>query len=216
MPEKKFDYTGERAYYARPVTQVRDWKWMAQDARLWIPGFPDILRGKSVLDIGAGECFLTFAIAESGQARCTVGLELVLHRMQAARQVHLAGLRLVCGDCFQLPFGNGVFDVVVGNGVLHHLPDEESAIAEIVRVLKPGGSYFGREPNFRNPLVRQMVLGGHRSPNEHAVSLPQITSSFAREGLTVRFTPFWRRLPWLHSSLFSISVAIAASSCPNP
>ena len=207
----EFDYSGEREYYARPVTGVRDWRWMAKDMAHWIPGFPAVFKDKSVLDIGAGECFLTFVIAESGQARNSVALELIPHRMQAARQVALPGLGLVCGDCFKLPFEDDSFDIVVGNGVLHHLPDKDPAIGEIARVLRPSGTYFGREPNFRNPLVKRKVLGGHHSPNEHAVSPAEIKASFARSGFNAQVSYFWRRLPWLHHPWLSVSIAIVAT-----
>ena len=42
-------------------------------------------------------------------------------------------------DAENLPFDDQSFDVVVSFGVLHHTPDTEKALAEIFRVLKPGG-----------------------------------------------------------------------------
>jgi SAM-dependent methyltransferase len=205
-----FDYAGEREYYAETVTQIRSWRWIAQDMVHWVPGFPEVFKHRCVLDVGAGECLVTFNIAERGKAKCTVGLELILHRMQAARQVDLPGLQLVCGDCFNLPFGRKSFDVVIGNGVLHHLPDEGAAVGEIARVLRPGGVYFGREPNFRNPLVKRRVLGGHHTPNEHAVMPATIRHAFTTHGFDVQIRPFWRRIPWLHHPWFSVSIAIEA------
>jgi SAM-dependent methyltransferase len=43
------------------------------------------------------------------------------------------------GDARQLPFADGEFDRVVAAEVLEHIPDDEAAIAELVRVLRPGG-----------------------------------------------------------------------------
>ena len=43
------------------------------------------------------------------------------------------------GDALSLPFADGEFDRVVASEVLEHIPDDESAIAELVRVLRPGG-----------------------------------------------------------------------------
>jgi len=43
-------------------------------------------------------------------------------------------------DCENLPFGSDVFDLVYSWGALHHTPDTPKAIAEVHRVLKPGGT----------------------------------------------------------------------------
>ena len=44
------------------------------------------------------------------------------------------------GDALDLPFADGEFDRVVASEVLEHIPDDDRAIAELVRVLRPGGS----------------------------------------------------------------------------
>ncbi|CAA9329295.1 MAG: SAM-dependent methyltransferase [uncultured Nocardioidaceae bacterium] len=44
------------------------------------------------------------------------------------------------GDALQLPFADGEFDRVVAAEVLEHIPDDETAIAELARVLRPGGT----------------------------------------------------------------------------
>ena len=44
------------------------------------------------------------------------------------------------GDALALPFADGEFDRVVAAEVLEHIPDDETAIAELVRVLRPGGT----------------------------------------------------------------------------
>ncbi len=46
----------------------------------------------------------------------------------------------VQGDALALPFDDGEFDVVIASEILEHIPDDERAIAELVRVLKPGGA----------------------------------------------------------------------------
>jgi SAM-dependent methyltransferase len=45
----------------------------------------------------------------------------------------------VCADAYSLPFADATFDVVVASEVLEHLVDDRQAIAELVRVLRPGG-----------------------------------------------------------------------------
>src|SRR5689334_13387091 len=44
------------------------------------------------------------------------------------------------GDALSLPFADGEFDRVVASEVLEHIPDDVDAIAELVRVLRPGGT----------------------------------------------------------------------------
>jgi SAM-dependent methyltransferase len=44
------------------------------------------------------------------------------------------------GDALNLPFPDGEFDRVIASEVLEHIPDDEAAIAELVRVLRPGGT----------------------------------------------------------------------------
>lgn len=46
---------------------------------------------------------------------------------------------LKVADAENLPYDNGFFDIVYSWGVLHHSPDTPKAIAEVFRVLKPGG-----------------------------------------------------------------------------
>ncbi len=43
---------------------------------------------------------------------------------------------------YVLPYGDGVFDVVLSVGVLEHVPNDRASLAEITRVLKPGGLFF--------------------------------------------------------------------------
>jgi ubiquinone/menaquinone biosynthesis C-methylase UbiE len=50
-------------------------------------------------------------------------------------------------DAESIPYDDATFDLVVGHAVLHHIPDVELAIREVLRVLKPGGRFvFAGEP----------------------------------------------------------------------
>jgi SAM-dependent methyltransferase len=46
---------------------------------------------------------------------------------------------VVRGECTQIPFLEGSFDIVTALDVLEHIPDDRKAVAEMIRVLKPGG-----------------------------------------------------------------------------
>ncbi len=74
----------------------------------------------------------------------------------------------VRGDALRLPFADGVFDKVICAEVLEHLRDDSSAMAELARVLRPGGMLAISVPRFGPELVNwalsdryHSVPGGH-------------------------------------------------------
>ena len=97
-------------------------------------------RGLDVLDVGCGQGIDVARYAQAG-ARAT-GIDLTPRHVELA-SAHLAALGLDAtielGDAESLPFEDGSFDRVSSNGVLHHTPDMPAALAEIARVLRPGG-----------------------------------------------------------------------------
>jgi SAM-dependent methyltransferase len=60
----------------------------------------------------------------------------------------------VCGTLEGLPFRAGSFDLVTANMVVEHLRDPLAALAEIRRVLSPGGRFVFHTPNWVNPVIR--------------------------------------------------------------
>ena len=209
----RFNYQAERAYYSKAVTVIGPYWSVDTDMANWISGYPDILCGKTILDIGTGEAWIPMLIAERYKPLRVVGVDLIWHRLLAANSRRdLATMSLVCGDCYRLPHPSNRFDIVLGNGVLHHLPSLNLIAAEVCRVLKPGGTYFGREPNLRNPLVRHMVLGSsHRSMNEYAITAIEVLAAFRSQGMKADVRYFWRRVPWVRHPLLAVSMAFQAT-----
>jgi SAM-dependent methyltransferase len=72
------------------------------------------------------------------------------------------------GDALALPFADGEFDRVVAAEVLEHIPDDEAAIAELARVLRPGGTMAVTVPRWLPERIcwalseeYHQVEGGH-------------------------------------------------------
>lgn len=89
-----------------------------------------------VLDVGAGPG----TYRELVQERATSGLYVAGDLSWGmVRRVSETGTPAVNLDVQQLPFASGVFDVVLANHMLYHVPDVARALDEMKRVLKPDG-----------------------------------------------------------------------------
>ncbi|HEY8283078.1 MAG TPA: methyltransferase domain-containing protein [Chloroflexota bacterium] len=99
--------------------------------------------GEAVLDVGCGPGTDVFAMGELvGPAGRLVGLDasevMIAEARRRAKEVH-APITFEVGEARALPFPDGTFDVCRAERLLEHLPDAERALAEMVRVTRPGG-----------------------------------------------------------------------------
>jgi ubiquinone/menaquinone biosynthesis C-methylase UbiE len=121
--------------------------------------------GKKVLDVGCGNGYVLSRYAQEGAQ--VVGVDVTAAAIRLCRQRFgyggLAGSFMVA-NAEQLPFAADGFDCVCSMGVLHHTPDTAGAVAEIFRVLKPGGyvvaMFYHRNSmlyRLSHPLLRSLT-----------------------------------------------------------
>ena len=85
-------------------------------------------------------------------------------------------------DAESLPYGDSQFDLVVGHAVLHHIPDVELAIREVLRVLKPGGRFvFCGEPTQRGDYIARRLSRATWWAASRATQWGVLKSRFGRE-----------------------------------
>jgi len=96
----------------------------------------------AILDVGCGTGEFTARIARLFPAARTIGVDIVDAHLERARERCKAfGDRVTFqhADAFELPFADGTFDLVACRHMLQAIPDAPRVLAQLVRVLKPGG-----------------------------------------------------------------------------
>jgi SAM-dependent methyltransferase len=100
----------------------------------------------AVVDVGMGPGRLLDALAGRGWA--VSGVDVSARMVDLARlRLPAAGERLVRAPAERLPFDDSSFDVAVATGVLEYVTEPQAALAEVARVLRPGGRFVGSIPN---------------------------------------------------------------------
>ena len=112
--------------------------------------------GEHIVDVGCGPGLLTGELAAAvGPAGRVTGIDASTAMLGLARQRcgDLANVRLREGDAAELELEDGSADAVCCTQVLLYVPDHRRAIAEMFRVLKPGGRVLVLETDWRSAVL---------------------------------------------------------------
>ena len=133
--------------------------------------------GDRVLDMGCGGGRHAFALYRRGADVTALDMDaaelkdvsaMFAAMAEAGEVPQGARARTVRGTAYDLPFADGTFDRIIAAEVLEHLPEDERAMRELFRVLKPGGLIAVTVPRWGPELVcwalssaYHEVEGGH-------------------------------------------------------
>lgn len=147
-------------------------------------------RGERVLEAGCGAGLMLREIGlATGPHGLAAGVDVSLDQVLAARAscAGVPGVKPQVGDVTALAFPDGAFDAMLAVEVLEHVPDVDSALAEIARVLKPGGRFLclatnwtsafwhGADPALTADLVR--AWSAHAAHADLSARLPHRLSA---------------------------------------
>jgi len=135
---------------------------------------------RTALELGCGTGFFLLNLVQAGViARdgghvtdISPGMVEVAKRNAQGLGFDVAGR---VADAEVLPYDDDSFDLVVGHAVLHHIPDVEKSLREVLRVLKPGGRFvFAGEPTEYGDIVARRLSRLTWKASQLAGRLPRV------------------------------------------
>lgn len=159
---------------------------------LWIFDQFEISTQARVLEVGCGQGDLW----RSNLQRISPGWEMILSDFSAGMVEQARGkladarpfsFRQIDAQC--IPFENQSFDVVIANHMLYHVPDRPQALAEIRRVLKPGGRFYTTTVGEKH--LQELLAIPYRFAPEQAIDALKLNNEFTLDNGAAQLQPFF-------------------------
>jgi arsenite methyltransferase len=164
-------------------------------AALWPHGTP--ARGETIIEFGCGPGFYSCALAERFPEISVLGVDRSPSQLSWAREkrnaLGLNNCRFQSDNVLELSHSDASFDVLIASRLFTVLPNRRRAVAEMYRVLRPGGRCFIAEPRWAFwasiPLFTMWLLAGlthfkngYREPSRARVlSIREMNRLFATQ-----------------------------------
>ena len=150
----------------------------------------EMFRGKTVLDVGCGAAGKTMYYASQGVEKI-VGMDIVAHYKDEAealaRELGFADkFEFVVGDAAQTGFPENTFDTIIMNDAMEHVDRPDLVLAEVRRVLKPGGRLYVNFPPINHPF------GAHLSD---LIGMPWVHLFFSEDTLIAAYKELFKTVP---------------------
>ncbi len=182
--------------------------------------------GMRVLDLGAGFGRHAFETARRGAN--VVAVDLALDELVATNDtfaaMYLAGelpnvhTTVTQADGLRLPFADGSFDRIIASEVLEHVTDDLGVMAELFRVLAPGGRLAATVPSAIPEQICWWINDAYHAPKSvgghvRIYGLPELRTKLSTTG----FTPVdSHRAHALHSPYWWLRCAVGIENESNP
>ncbi len=150
-----YEEYGERWYHDQndPVALLRA---EGEFKNAWILSNIDEKKPQNILDLGCGGGFLSNALAKKGHV--VTGVDISESSLQIAKKYdETKSVTYIKSDVHHLPFDNQTFDIVCAMDLLEHIEKPENLIAEINRILRPGGIIYFHTFN-RNTISHLVII----------------------------------------------------------
>lgn len=175
---KRFDRGRVRESFHRGAAQYDD---LAGVQKRVISRFTALLAAgnlspRSILDVGCGTGMLLDSLAGIFPHADLTGVDLAPAMCAATRERLGERAVVVAGDAEHLPFADSSFDLVVSTSTFQWLDSLEPALAECLRVLRPGGEL--RFTLFGEKTLYELTSSWRRGLSESGGSLPDRTHRF--------------------------------------
>ncbi len=194
----------------------------------WVPPPDDA--DAVILDAGCGRGFyLNYYRYVSDVKLVGIELEHEIICKAKANVGRLPNIALLNATIYQLPFPDNFFHAAILSEILEHLEDDEAAVREIYRVLKPGGVMVVTVPNANYPFlwdpinktletlfhtkIRRGPLAGIWANHVRLYTMPELRRPIVQAGFTIEaeraFTHY--SFPFIHNLVYGIGKPLLES-----
>jgi SAM-dependent methyltransferase len=181
--------------------------------------------GTKVIDVGCGAGRHSFeayrrganVIAFDQDAEGLADVDTVLQAMgQAGEAPESAKAQVVVGDALALPYPDDSFDCVIASEILEHIPDDDGAISELIRVLRSGGTLAVTVPRWLPEKICWLLSDAYHANEGGHIRIyraDQLRSKLTRGGLTFTHS---HHAHGLHSPFWWLKCAVGVDKPDHP
>ena len=141
------------------------------------------LRETRMLDAACGSGYSTKLLQKYFNPQFIAGFDIMPEQTRLALRDNIAG-HYCLADITRLPFKSQSIDAVFAFGILHHIEDWQSGLAELSRVLMPDGYLFVEEPN-KAAVEFFGKYAGFEFPRDNRFGWKDLESAWRQNGFTI-------------------------------